>query len=64
LITLCLTDTRVASEAVAQRGNIVALHTPEGFGTSKLAGHCARDQGDVTGRHLRTIATLVEMLDG
>lgn len=56
---------RVPSEEVAQRGNVIWLHTPEGFGTSKLAGKWTRAiTGDVTGRNLRTIRTLVEMLDG
>ena len=56
---------RAASESVVQQGHVIWLHTPDGFGTSKLAGKWTRAvKGDVTGRNLRTIKTLVEMLDG
>ncbi|MEJ6477106.1 MAG: DUF1697 domain-containing protein [Octadecabacter sp.] len=56
---------RAASESIVQQSGVIWLYTPEGFGASKLAGKWTRAvKGDVTGRNLRTIKALVEMLDG
>jgi uncharacterized protein (DUF1697 family) len=53
---------RTASEAFALKGRVLYLHTPDGFGTSKLAERIERDLGvAATARNWRTVATLLEM---
>jgi len=44
---------------------VIWLHTPEGFGRSKLAGKFDKvvKSGSVTARNLNTLRALVEMLD-
>jgi len=41
---------------------VLYLHTPDGFGSSKLAARAERLLGvDATARNWRTVTTLVEM---
>jgi uncharacterized protein (DUF1697 family) len=50
------------SERFALKGQVFYLHTPDGFGTSKLAARAERMLGvDATARNWRTVTTLVEM---
>lgn len=53
------------SEEIVVMGRTVWLHTPDGFGTSKLAEnlHKVVTGTDMTARNLNTITKLVEMLD-
>lgn len=45
-------------------GRVAWLHTPGGFGRSKLAARLGRIVGaDLTARNLRTVAALVDMLE-
>lgn len=53
---------RVASERYALKGRTFYLHTPDGFGTSKLAGRVERLLGvDATARNWRTVTTVLEI---
>ena len=53
---------RAPSERFALKGRAFYLHTPDGFGTSKLAGRAERLIGvPATARNWRTVRTLVEM---
>lgn len=53
---------RTATERFALRGKVFYLHTPDGFGRSKLADRAERLLGvDATARNWRTVTTLVEM---
>jgi uncharacterized protein (DUF1697 family) len=50
------------TERFALKGKILYLHTPDGFGTSKLAARAERLLGvDATARNWRTVTTLLEM---
>ncbi len=57
---------RLPSETLVMDGTRAWLHTPEGFGTSKLAAKIDRviRGAPMTGRNLNTLRALVEMLDG
>jgi uncharacterized protein (DUF1697 family) len=51
-----------AREAFALAGKVFYLHTPDGFGKSKLAARVERCLGvEATARNLRTVAALVEL---
>lgn len=54
---------RIPSEELAVGGRVAWLHTPEGFGHSKLAEKLGKviTGTDMTGRNLNTLAKLVEM---
>jgi uncharacterized protein (DUF1697 family) len=56
---------KIRTERFELKGSIFYLHTPDGFGTSKLAQRVERLLG-VTGtaRNWRTVTTLVEMAKG
>jgi uncharacterized protein (DUF1697 family) len=57
---------KLPSETLVMEDTRAWLHTPEGFGTSKLAAKMDRviRGGPMTGRNLNTLRALVEMLDG
>jgi uncharacterized protein (DUF1697 family) len=49
-------------EAFALKGRVFYLHTPAGFGPSKLARRIERDLGvDATARNWRTVCTLLDL---
>jgi uncharacterized protein (DUF1697 family) len=51
-----------ATERFALKGDVFYLHTPEGFGISKLAGRVERLLGvEATARNWRTVKTLLQM---
>ena len=53
---------KARTEFFALKGKTFYLHTPEGFGTSKLAAKAARLLGvDATARNWRTVTTLIQM---
>ena len=53
---------RAARERFALRGRVLYLHTPSGFGRSKLAAGAERALGvDATARNWRTVETLLAM---
>jgi uncharacterized protein (DUF1697 family) len=53
---------RIQSERFALKGRFFYLHTPEGFGTSKLAKGAERLLGvPATARNWRTVTTLIEL---
>ena len=53
---------RTPTERFALRGSVFYLHTPDGFGKSKLAARVERSLGvAATARNWRTVATLLEM---
>ena len=53
---------RVSSVRFALKGKVLYLHTPDGFGPSKLARAVERLLGvGATARNWRTVATLIEM---
>ena len=53
---------KAKTERFALKGRIFYLHTPNGFGTSKLAERAERFLGvDATARNWRTVTTLLEM---
>jgi uncharacterized protein (DUF1697 family) len=53
---------KAGRERFALKGRVFYLHTPDGFGTSKLAGRAERLLGvAATARNWRTVTTLVEM---
>jgi uncharacterized protein (DUF1697 family) len=50
------------TERFSLKGKIFYLHTPDGFGTSRLAGRAERLLGvEATARNWRTVTTLVDM---
>ena len=57
---------KIPSEAIKVDGKIAWIHTPEGFGRSKLAEKLGKvlSQREYTARNLNTVRKLVEMLDG
>lgn len=53
---------KAAREAFALAGKVFYLHTPDGFGKSKLAARVERCLGvEATARNLRTVSALVEL---
>jgi uncharacterized protein (DUF1697 family) len=53
---------KTKSERFALNGKVLYLHTPDGFGTSKLAAKAERFLGvEATARNWRTVNTLIEM---
>jgi uncharacterized protein (DUF1697 family) len=53
---------KTASERYALKGRAFYLHTPDGFGTSKLAERVEKALGvAATARNWRTVTTLIEM---
>lgn len=53
---------KTGTERFALKGKVFYLHTPEGFGRSKLAGRAERLLGvAATARNWRTVTTLLEM---
>lgn len=53
------------SERFALKGQVFYLHTPDGFGTSKLATRVEQLLGvKATARNWRTVTTLLEMANG
>jgi uncharacterized protein (DUF1697 family) len=53
------------TERFALKGKIFYLHTPDGFGTSRLAERAERLLGvEATARNWRTVKTLLEMANG
>lgn len=53
---------KATSERFHLKGSIFYLHTPDGFGVSKLAQRAERLLGvDATARNWRTVTTLLEM---
>jgi uncharacterized protein (DUF1697 family) len=58
-----LEGTKIKSEQFALKGRAFYLHTPEGFGTSKLAARVEQLLGvQATARNWRTVTTLLEMV--
>ena len=56
---------RTGSERFALKGTTFYLHTPDGFGASKLAKRAERLLGvDATARNWRTVRTLIELAKG
>jgi uncharacterized protein (DUF1697 family) len=54
---------KAKTERFELKGNVFYLHTPDGFGTSKLAGRAERLLGvEATARNWRTVTTLLEMV--
>jgi len=54
---------KAKTERFALKGRTFYLHTPAGFGTSKLAAHAERLLGvEATARNWRTVTTLLEMV--
>jgi uncharacterized protein (DUF1697 family) len=53
---------RARTERFALKGKVLYLHTPDGFGTSKLAARAERFIGvEATARNWRTVTTLLQM---
>jgi uncharacterized protein (DUF1697 family) len=53
---------KIQSERFELKGSVLYLHTPDGFGTSKLAAHAEKFLGvPATARNWRTVVTLLEM---
>ena len=53
---------KTSTERFALKGKVFYLHTPDGFGRSKLAARAERLLGvEATARNWRTVTTLVEM---
>lgn len=56
---------RTPTEEIRLQGRVAWVHTPDGFGRSRLAEKLPKVLGvDFTARNLNTIRKLVEMLDG
>ncbi len=57
---------KATGDALELTPGVAWLHTPGGFGTSKVADRLGRilAGADFTGRNLNTVRKLVEMLDG
>jgi uncharacterized protein (DUF1697 family) len=54
---------KTKTEAFALKGRVFYLHTPDGFGTSKLAARAMKFLGvEATARNWRTVTTLLEMV--
>jgi len=54
---------KARTERFALKGAVFYLHTPDGFGTSKLAARAERLLGvEATARNWRTVMTLLEMV--
>jgi uncharacterized protein (DUF1697 family) len=57
-----LDSLKAKSERFALKGSVFYLHTPDGFGKSKLAARVERALGvAATARNWRTVTTLLEM---
>jgi uncharacterized protein (DUF1697 family) len=57
-----LSGTKSKSESFALKGKVFYLHTPDGFGKSKLAERVERSLGvDATARNWRTVSTVLEL---
>jgi len=57
-----LNGIKAKSESFALKGRIFYLHTPEGFGTSKLAERAERYLGvDATARNWRTVSAVFDL---
>jgi uncharacterized protein (DUF1697 family) len=57
-----MTACALAGEAFALKGRVFYLHTPNGFGVSKLSGRVERLLGvPATARNWRTVTSLLEM---
>jgi uncharacterized protein (DUF1697 family) len=57
-----LTEVQANGEEFALKGKVFYLHTPNGFGTSKLAERAGRVlKVDLTARNWRTCQTLIEL---
>jgi uncharacterized protein (DUF1697 family) len=57
-----LNRTKVRREAFALKGQVFYLHTPDGFGTSRLAQRAVRHLGvDATARNWRTVNAVLEL---
>lgn len=53
---------RTGSERFVLKGRVLYLHTPDGFGISKLAARAEKLLGvEATARNWRTVTTLLEM---
>ena len=53
---------RAKTERFALKGKVLYLHTPDGFGISKLAARAERFLGvEATARNWRTVTTLLDM---
>jgi uncharacterized protein (DUF1697 family) len=53
---------RARTERFALKGKVLYLHTPDGFGISKLAARAERFLGvEATARNWRTVTTLLDM---
>jgi uncharacterized protein (DUF1697 family) len=53
---------RAKTERFALKGRVLYLHTPDGFGKSKLAARAERLLGvEATARNWRTVTTLLAM---
>jgi uncharacterized protein (DUF1697 family) len=53
---------RASTERFTLKGNVLYLHTPDGFGISKLAARTERLLGvEATARNWRTVTTLLDM---
>jgi uncharacterized protein (DUF1697 family) len=53
---------KATTERFALKGKVLYLHTPDGFGRSKLAARAERLLGvDATARNWRTVTTLLDM---
>ena len=60
-----LESLKANGEDFVLRGKVFYLYTPNGFGTSKLAGRAERLIGvPATARNWRTVKTLLEMAEG
>jgi uncharacterized protein (DUF1697 family) len=56
---------KAQSERFALKGKVFYLHTPDGFGTSRLASRAERLLGvDATARNWRTVTTVLQMASG
>ena len=56
---------KTRTERFVLKGRVFYLHTPDGFGVSKLAERAERLLGvDATARNWRTVTTLIEMAKG
>ena len=53
---------KARTERFALKGKVLYLHTPDGFGISKLAARAERFLGvEATARNWRTVTTLLQM---
>jgi uncharacterized protein (DUF1697 family) len=56
---------KAPSESLTIKGNVLYLHTPKGFGVSKLAGRVDRLLGvDTTARNWRTATRVLALAEG